>query len=87
MQVAAIRQSAATVLRTVPLYRAVEVAQDPDLTYLKGSFEGWMWRAKRDIQIRIQDIEWLCGCYERSLHLGVSKSVGAMEVVGGSAQG
>jgi hypothetical protein len=60
VQVAAARQSAATVLRTVLLYRAVEVAQDSDLTYLKGSFESWLWRAKRDIQIRIQDIEWLC---------------------------
>ena len=69
VQVAATRQSAATVLRTVLLYRAVEVAQDSDLTYLKGSFEGWLWRAKRDIQIRIQDIEWLCVGVMRDLFI------------------
>ena len=36
------------------------MAQESDLTYLKGSFEGWLWRTKRDIHIRIQDNEWLC---------------------------
>ena len=60
MQVAVARQSAATVLRTVLLYRAVEVAQCSDLAYLKGSFEGWLWCTKRDIRARIRDIEWLC---------------------------
>ena len=46
MQVAAAGQSAATVLRTVLLYMAVDVAQDSDLNYLKVSFEGWLWRTK-----------------------------------------
>ena len=69
VQVAAARQSAATVLRTVLLYRAIEVAQESDLTYLKGSFEGWLWRTKRDIQIRVQDIEWLCVGVMRDLSI------------------
>ena len=69
VQVAAARQSAATVLRTVLLYRAIEVAQESDLTYLKGSFEDWLWRTKRDIQIRVQDIEWLCVGVMRDLSI------------------
>ena len=60
VQVAVARQSAATVLRAVLLYRAVEVAQDSDLAYLKGSFQGWRVFTSWRIRIRVQEIEWLC---------------------------
>ena len=60
VQVAVARQSAATVLRAVLLYRAVEVAQDSDLAYLKGSFQGWRAFTSWRIRIRVQEIGWLC---------------------------
>ena len=70
VQVAAARHSAATVLRTVLLYRAVKVAQCSisDLTYLKDSFGGWLWCAKRDIRNRIRDIRWLCDIVMRRVY-------------------
>jgi hypothetical protein len=70
VQVAAARHSAATVLRTVLLYRAVKVAQCSisDLTYLKDSFGGWLWCAKRDIRNRMRDIRWLCDIVMRRVY-------------------
>ena len=70
VQVAAARHCAATVLRTVLLYRAVKVAQCSisDLTYLKDSFGGWLWCAKRDIRNMMRDIRWLCDIVMRRVY-------------------
>jgi hypothetical protein len=63
--VAALRMSAATVLRMVLLRKAVEAAQSSVYVRLKCAFEGWFWWSQEESELRL---DWQTGVLHNLLY-------------------